>query len=126
MGLCSAVLLASWATAVQAAKIDEKLAAILGKDIINAAHPTAKNPKLVKWSSKKDKNGRVILTLKMKYGGAVTKTVYDADITVTIDATKEPPTVLDLNYKDDNRIPASKKKLKAVQSTIAKKLPKKL
>jgi hypothetical protein len=126
LALGAAVLLAAWATPVQAAKIDNKLAAILGKDIINAAHPTAKNPKLVKWNTKKDDNNRLMLNLEMTYDGAISKTTYKAKITVTIDATKEPPTVLDLKYTDDNRIPASKKKLKAVQTEVAKKLPKKL
>jgi len=48
-----------------------------------------------------------------------------ADITITIDTTKEPATVLDLDYKDDNKIPSSKKKLKAVSNDLAKKLRRK-
>ena len=43
-----------------------------------------------------------------------------------IDTTKEPPRVLDLDYKDDNKIPSSKKKLKDVEKSLEKKLPTKL
>jgi hypothetical protein len=125
--LCGCAFLVAGATQARAAdKIDEKLAASLGKDVVLAAHPTAKDPALLEYKETTPKAGRRVLQIKMRYFGKTTNAKYLATITITIDTTKEPPKVLDLNYKDDNKIPSSKKKLKAVEDALTKKLPKKL
>jgi hypothetical protein len=124
---CGCAFLTYGATSAQAAnKIDETLATILGKNVVLAAHPTAKDPALLEYKETTPKDGRMVLRLKMKYFGKATSAKYLADITITIDTTKEPPRVLDLDYKDDNKIPTSKKKLKEVEDYLTKKLPKKL
>jgi hypothetical protein len=125
--LCGCAFLVLGTKPARAAnKIDDKLAAILGKDVVLAAHPTAQDPALLEYKETTPKDGRRVLHLKMKYFGKATSAKYLATITITIDTTKQPPRVLDLNYKDDNKIPSSKKKLKAVEDALTKKLPKKL
>jgi len=70
--LCGCAFLASGATAARAGdKIDEKLAAILGKDVVLAAHPSAQDPAL-QYKETPAKDGRVTLRIKMKYFGKVT------------------------------------------------------
>jgi hypothetical protein len=124
--LCAAAVLAGWPAPARAGKIDEKLAATLGKDVVLAAHPTAQDPALLDYRETTPKEGRLELNLKMKYFGKATSAKYTATIKITIDTTKEPPRVLDLDYKDDNKIPSSKKKLKDVEKSLEKKLPTKL
>jgi hypothetical protein len=125
--VCGCAFLANGATSARAAdKIDEKLAAILGKDVVLAAHPSAQDPALLEYKETAGKEGRLTLRLKMKYFGKVTSAKYEADITITIDTTKEAFKVLDLDYKDDNKVPSSKTKLKAVEDELTKKLPKKI
>jgi len=125
--LCGCAFLVGGAAQARAAnKIDEKRAAILGKEVVLAAHPTAQKVGLLEYKETAPKAGRLVLRLKMRYFGKATDAKYLATVTITIDTTKEPPTVLDLDYKDDNKVPASKKKLKAVEDTLTKKLPKKL
>jgi hypothetical protein len=127
MALCGCAFLMDGATAARAEnKIDEKLAGILGKNVVLAAHPSAQDPALLEYKESANKDGRMVLRLKMKYFGKATSAKYLATITITIDTSKETPRVLDLDYKDDNKIPTSKKKLKAVEDDLTKKLPKKL
>jgi len=125
--LCGCAFLANGATSARAGdKIDEKLAAILGKDVVLAAHPSAQDPAMLEYKETAGKEeGRLTLRIKMKYFGKVTSAKYVADITITIDTTKDPAKVLDLDYKDDNKVPSSSKKLKAVADDLTKKLPKK-
>ncbi len=107
-------------------KIDDKLAEVLGKDVVGAAHPTAKNAALIEYKESSPKAGRLTMNIKMKYFGKVTKKEYKADVTLTLDTSDSPPKVLDLEYKDDNKVPASKAKLKLMPDALSKKLPKKL
>jgi hypothetical protein len=124
--LCGCALLTCGTASARAEnKIDEKLATILGKDVVFAAHPSAKDPALLEYKETSPKDGRLMLRIKMKYFGKATSTKYLADITITIDTSKDTLRVLDLDYKDDNKIPSSKKKLKAVENDLTKKLPKK-
>ncbi len=124
---CGLGLLGAWTTSGRAAgKVDEKLAAVLGKEVELAAHPTAKDPALLDYKESTPKDGRLQLTVKMKYFGKITSAKYTATVTITVDTTKEPPRVIDIDYKDDNKIPASGKKLKALENTLGKKLPNKL
>jgi hypothetical protein len=125
--LCGCALLTYGAASARAEnKIDEKLAAILGKDVVLAAHPSAQDPALLEYKQTTPKDGRMVLRIKMKYFGKATSTKYVADITITIDTSKDTLRVLDLDYKDDNKVPSSKKKLKAVENDLTKKLPKKI
>jgi len=127
-GVCSlALLLACWTAgpARGANKIDEKLAAELGKEVVAAAHPSARDISLLDYKESMQ-GGRLVLSIRMKYYGKVTSAKYAADVTITVDPSKEPPRVVDVAYKDDNNVPASKKNLKGVGDKIAGRLPKKL
>ncbi|HEV3258689.1 MAG TPA: hypothetical protein VG013_17570 [Gemmataceae bacterium] len=126
--VCGCALLTCGAASARAEnKIDEKLATILGKDVVLAAHPSAQDPALLEYREKETpKDGRLMLHIKMKYFGKATSTKYLANITITIDTSKDTLRVLDLDYKDDNKIPSSKKKLKAVENELTKKLPKQI
>jgi hypothetical protein len=126
LALVSAASLVGWAGPARgAAKIDEKLAASLGQEVVQAAHPTAQAIALLK-HKEATKDARLVLSVKMKYHGKVTSAKYTADVTIILDPSKEPPRVVDVHYKDDNKIPASKKGLKDVGGRLAKRLPKKL
>ena len=67
-------------------------------------------------------DGRLVLSIRMKYYGKVTSAKYTSDVTITIDPTKEPPRVVDVAYKDDNTVPASlsKAQFKRYESSPAK------
>jgi len=123
----TAVVLTGWGNSAQAAnKIDKKLASILGKNVVEAAHPTAKDISMIDYKEAIPKEGRLVLNIKMKYYGKVSDTKYLADVKITIDNSSQPPKVLDVSYSDDNKIPASKSKLKNVESELTRKLPKTL
>jgi len=101
---------------------EKKFAAALGKEILKAAHTTAKDPTLVKYETVKPKGGRTDLKITMEYAGAlsgaVTSKKYTAHIDVKIDsANKDAWEVLNIDYKDDNKVPFSAKK---VQELIKK------
>jgi hypothetical protein len=121
----AAILACRAAPAHGANKIDEKLAASLGKDVVEAAHPTAKDISLLEYKES-TKDDRLVLSIKMKYHGKVTKAKYTSNVTITLDLSKDPPKVVDVVYKDDNKVPASKKRLKAVGDQLAKRLLKKI
>jgi hypothetical protein len=110
----------------QAAKVDEQLAKTLGRTVVVAAHPTAQKVEMTDYKVSTPKDGRLVLDIRMKYFGKVTSAKYLASVRITLDTTKEPPKVVDINYKDDNKIPASKKGLKNAEDLVARKLPKKL
>ena len=57
------------------------------------------------------------MNIKMYYMGKVTKRKYSATIKLTLDTSSNPPKVLDIDYKDDNKLPASKK-LKAKKGIL--------
>jgi len=125
--LFGAALLTCWAPvpALGANKIDEKLAETLGREVVAAAHPSARNISLLDYKES-SRDGRLVLSIRMKYYGKVTSAKYTSDVTITVDPGKEPPRVVDVAYKDDNNVPASKKNLKNVGDRIAGRLPKKL
>jgi len=124
VALVSAASLTCWAGPPRATKIDEKLADKLGREVVQAAHPTAKDVALLD-HKEATKDGRQVLSIKMKYYGKVTSAKYTANVTIILDPTREPPRVVDVDYKDDNQIPASKKRLKDVSGRLEKLLPKK-
>ena len=125
--LFSAALLACWTTvpARGANKIDEKLATSLGRDVVAAAHPSARGISLLDYKES-TRDGRLVLSIRMKYYGKVTSAKYTSDVTITVDPRREPPRVVDVDYKDDNKVPANKKNLKEVGDKLASQLPKKL
>jgi hypothetical protein len=126
LAVFSAALLACWAAPARGAnKIDEKLAASLGKEVVEAAHPTAQDISLLGYKET-SKDGLLVLAIRMKYYGKVTSDKYTSNISILIDPSKTPPRVVDVDYKDDNKVPASKRRLKDVGDKLAKRLPKKL
>jgi hypothetical protein len=95
--LLGAASLVCWAGPTGAKKVDEKLAETLGREVVQAAHPTAQNIALLD-HKEATKDGRLVLSLKMKYYGKVTSAKYTANVTVILDPSKEPPRVVDVNY----------------------------
>src|SRR5437763_15974283 len=89
LALVSAAALACWASPARAAKVDEKLATALGREVVQAAHPTAKDVSLLDYKESM-KDGRLVLSIKMKYFGKVTSAKYTANVTITVDPGKEP------------------------------------
>ena len=51
---------------------------------------------------------RLVMNIKMYYHGKATDKKYNANVKLTLDTSSSPPRVLDIDYKDDNKIPASK------------------
>jgi hypothetical protein len=101
---------------------EKKFAAELGKAIVKAAHGTSKDQTLVKHETVKPKEGRTDLKVTMEYAGALSGAVsskkYTAHIDVKIDSSnKDNWEVLNIDYKDDNKVPYSAKK---VQELIKK------
>jgi hypothetical protein len=100
----------------------------VGTAIVKAAHPTAKTievDKDKKYEITEPKKGRKELRIRMTYQGAVSKLVkktpYVADIVVLVDSTdKEKWEVLNIKYKDDNKVPHSEKKVQALISRFNK------
>ena len=125
VALAGAAALACWAAPARAAKVDDKLATELGQEVVQAAHPTAKDISLLEHKETAT-DGRLVLHIRMKYYGKVTSEKYTADVTITVDPSKEPPRVVDVAYKDDNRVPASRRGLKEVNDKVERRLPKKL
>ncbi len=121
--LVSVLLFACWpASAFEADKIPERLAASLGKDVVEAAHPTAKNISL-REHKETTKDGLLVLSITMGYEGKVTSRKYTAEITITIDTRKAPPRVMDVVYKDNNKLWAGKYRLATVDASLEKRLP---
>src|SRR5262249_33508911 len=103
-----------------APQLEEGLAASLGKDVVEAAHHTAQKISILE-HKESDSNGHLVASLKMIYHGRFTEAKYTASISITIDPAK-PPRVVDVAYKDDNKIPANKKRLEAVRRDLEKRL----
>jgi TPR repeat protein len=100
--------------------VGDSLAADLGKDVVEAAHPSAKKVSLLE-HKESSSNGRLVTSLKVTYHGKFTGVAYTANIRITIDPGK-PPRVVDLVYKDDNKITANKKRLEGVRPDLEKRL----
>ena len=93
-------------------KVDEAFARKVGTAVIKAAHGTAKKIGMVEHKTT-TKGDQTTLNIQMEYYGALRKkTRYVANIVVKIDSSdKDAWRVLNIEYKDDNKIPYSKKKL---------------
>ena len=87
---------------------------------MEAAHPTAQKISILEYKES-DSKGQLLCSLKMTYHGTLTNAKYTANISITIDPAK-PPRVVDVVYKDDNRIPANKKRLEGVRRDLEKRL----
>jgi hypothetical protein len=125
LALCAVGLLAGQTAARAATIFDEKQATALGQAVVAAAHPTAKGIAYLEHKESVPKPGRVVLDVRMKYFGKVTSAKYTANVRITIDTSKDTLRVLDVEYKDDNKIPASKKNLRSVETKLTNMLPKK-
>ena len=116
--LLSAGLASAADTAVSFKKRDKDekaFATAVGKAIVLAAHKTAQRPGLVSYKVEHPKEGRTDLKLKMEFYGKVTKKKYIADIVVKIDSTnKDAWEALNIEYSDNDNIPANLKKIQAL------------
>src|SRR3954463_12644748 len=95
LALCSATVLACWTAGLAqgANKIDEKLAESLGREVVAAAHPSAQNISLLDYKETTN-DGRLLLSVRMKYYGKVTSAKYTSEVTIALDPSKEPPRVV--------------------------------
>jgi len=99
---------------------EKQFMAQVGTAVIGAAHPTGKKVGLIKYeiNPEKGKEGRAELLLKMEFYGVLTNKKYVADITIKVDVSnKDAWEVLNIDYTDNDPIPAD---LKAVQALIRK------
>jgi hypothetical protein len=113
--LAGAVLLAAGTGPARAADEDvsfkrrgveeKKFVADVGRAIIKAAHPTGKNPEMVRYDIKEPKPNRTEMHIEMDYKGQVTNKTYRGNILVKIDSTnKDAWEVLNIEYSDNNNI----------------------
>ena len=94
---------------------EKRFVARVGEAVVKAAHATAKKPALVKYEFTTPKPNRTELKLKMEYLGAVTNKRYAADVTVVIDSTvKNAWEVVNVDYADNNNVPANLKKIQGL------------
>jgi hypothetical protein len=125
VALCGiALVLGGPAVARAANQFDERQTTNLGRTVVTAAHPRAKEITYLDHKESTPKQGRFVLEVRMKYYGKVTSNKYTATIRITIDSGKNPQRVIDVDYKDDNKMPSNKKKLKAVEAKLTDMLPK--
>lgn len=86
--------------------------AAVGESILKAAHPTGRKRALVDYRVSSPKANRTELTIKMEYYGLASNKKYLADITLKIDSTdKNAWEVLNIDYVDNNNLPANVKKI---------------
>ena len=108
-------------------KIDDKTAFLLGKDVVKNARPTGQKITFVEYKEDSSEKKRLVMNIKMSYLGKATKKKYNANIKLTLDTSSNPPKAVDVEYKDDNKVPVVKKvKAKARLDALSKKLPKEL
>ena len=105
---------------------EKKFVGDIGKAVIKAAHGTAKDPAMVKYEMKTPKEGRTEINITMEYAGAlsgaVSKKKYTATIDVKVDsANKDAWEVLNIEYKDDNKVPFSAKKVQDLVKKLNEK-----
>jgi hypothetical protein len=132
----SVALLAAWVSAAAADDVtpnirkrgtdEKKFVTEMGKAIVKAAHGTAKEPTLVKYEKKTPKEGRTEIHITMEYAGALTGAVSKKKYTSTIDvkvdsANKDAWEVLNIDYKDDNKVPFSAKKVQELVKKLNEK-----
>lgn len=91
---------------------EKRFVAMVGEAILKVAHPTGKKRALVDYKITAPKAGRSELTIKMEYYGLVSAKKYVADITIKLDST-DPKSweVLNIDYVDNNNVPANVKKI---------------
>jgi hypothetical protein len=129
LAVLALLLAAAWTAADEEAtfkkvgKVDEAFAKKVGTAVIKAAHGTGKKIGLVEYKATNPKPDRTNLNIKMEYYGAIRKgTRYVANIVVQCDTSdKDSWRVLNIEYKDNNKIPYSKKKLQALINNYNKR-----
>jgi hypothetical protein len=93
----------------------------VGEAVVKAAHATGRKRDLVKYEFTHPKPGRTELAIKMEYYGLVSSKKYLADITIKIDSTnKDAWEVLNIDYSDNNNVPANQKKIQELIKTFNK------
>ncbi len=91
---------------------EKRFYASVGEAVLKSAHPTGKKRALVEYKLTNPKPNRTEVLLKMEYYGLTTNKRYVADITLKIDSTdKNSWEVLNIDYVDNNTIPANVKKI---------------
>jgi hypothetical protein len=94
---------------------EKRFVIAVGEAVVKAAHPTAKKLSLLKYENNSTRANRTELVLKMEYHGAVTNKKYVADIVIKIDTTdKNAWEVLNIEYTDNNNLPASQNRIQAL------------
>jgi hypothetical protein len=94
---------------------EKRFVTAVAEAVIKAAHPTARKVSLLKYEYTHPKPNRTELVLKVEYHGAVTDKKYVADVVLKIDSSdKDAWEVLNIDYTDNNNIPASQNRLQAL------------
>ena len=100
---------------------NKRFVAKVGEAIVKAAHGTAKKIALIKHEYTRPKANRTELAIKMEFHGKVSDKRYVADIVVKIDSTdKDAWEVLNIEYTDNDNIPANIKKIQALIKQLNK------
>ena len=124
--VCSvALIVASTAPAADLA-ISAKDAQMIAKSTVSAAHPTGERPALLKHALSKDEDreNRYTLTLRAEYYGALSGKRYVADIEIKFDTAGTKLEVLEIDYSDNNFIPANEGNLRSLKRTFNERLKK--
>jgi len=93
----------------------------VGTAVVKAARSKPKDVELdtYKIEPVKDKKDRKDLKITMNWKGAITKTKVKSDITIHMDTSKEKEwEVLNIEYKDDNKVSLSKPDTAKIQALI--------
>jgi hypothetical protein len=91
---------------------EKRFVTAVGTAVIKAAHGTGRKIALVKYEFTTPKANRTELTVKMEYHGLISGKRYVADIVIKIDSSdKNAWEVLNVEYTDNNNIPANTKKI---------------
>jgi hypothetical protein len=89
--------------------------------VVKAAHATGKKHDLLDYKFTSPKTNRTELVIKMEYHGALTNKKYVADIVVKIDSTeKDSWEVLNIDYTDNNNVPANANKIQELIKKLNK------
>ena len=100
---------------------EKRFVTAAGTAVVKAAHPTAKKVDLVEYKYTNPKPNRTDLAIKMEYHGKATNKRYVANIVVKIDSgNKDAWEVLNIDYSDNNNVPANQKKIQELIKTFNK------
>jgi hypothetical protein len=89
--------------------------------VVKAAHSTGKKHDLLDYKFTNPKANRTELVIKMEYHGILTNKKYVADIVVKIDSTdKDSWEVLNIDYTDNNNVPANANKIQELIKKLNK------